>query len=179
MDFTEKQVSFDYKFHGRIIRVREDEVLTPTGNTARREVCEHPGGVAVLPLSAEGEVTLVGQYRYPYGEMLWELPAGKLDAGDSEPLQCGIRELKEETGLSAGRYTSLGKVYPSPGFLNEIIHLFLAQDLTLAAACPEEDELLVLKKMPFSQVENMIATGEIVDAKTIVAMYRAKLLLNQ
>ena len=179
MDFTEKQVSFEYKFCGRIIKIREDEVLIPGGNRAKREVCEHPGGVAVLPLHQDGGVTLVSQYRYPYGKMLWELPAGKLDPGEAGPLACGVRELKEETGFVAGRYTSLGQVYPSPGFLNEIIHLYLAEDLEQVGACPEEDEFLVVETKPFAQVEGMIAAGEIVDAKTIAAMYRARILLDK
>ena len=179
MDLTEKQVSFEYIYEGRIIKVRCDKAKTPTGNIVDREVCEHPGGVAVLPLHEDGTVTLVRQYRYPYSELLWELPAGKLEPGEKKPETCGKRELEEETGYRAESFISLGKIYPSPGFLNEIIYLYLAQNLTQYEQNLDEDEFVELARFPFAECEKMIAGGKIVDAKTIAAFYRTKLLLAE
>jgi len=178
MNLTEKQISFEYIYEGRIIKVRCDKAETPVGKVVDREVCEHPGGVAVLPLHEDGTVTLVRQYRYPYSELLFEIPAGKLEPGEPSPEACGRRELEEETGCRAATFRSLGKIYPSPGFLNEIIYLYLAQDLTRHEQNLDEDEFLELHRIPFAECEKMIEDGTIVDAKTIAAFYRAKLLLT-
>ncbi|MDY3619307.1 NUDIX hydrolase [Agathobaculum sp.] len=176
MDFTETQLSASYFFEGRIMKARLDEVRLPNGKTAQREVCEHVGGVGVLPLDREGNVILVRQFRYPYGETLLEIPAGKLDHGAAESAAaCGARELKEETGCTAERMESLGAVYPSPGFLTEVVHLFAALDLTEGEMQPDEDEFVETVRLPIQTVERMILNDEIRDAKTIAAMYRARL----
>ena len=136
----------------------------------------HPGGVAILPLDQDGTVTLVQQYRYPFHELLLELPAGKLDHGEGESIaDCGARELKEETGCTAGRIVPLGCVYPSPGFLTEVVHLFAALDLTEGEMQPDEDEFVEVVRLPIAEVEQMIVRDEIRDAKTMAALYRAKL----
>lgn len=176
MDMKEKQLSHQYFFEGKIMKARLDEVLLPNGHKAPREVCEHVGGVGVLPIDRDGNVILVRQFRYPYGEELLEIPAGKLDHGEGESIAgCGARELREETGCTAGRIVPLGAQYPSPGFLTEVVHLFAALDLTEGEMQPDEDEFVEVVRLPAAEVEAMIARDEIRDAKTIVAMYRAKL----
>ncbi len=113
MDLTEKQIKSEYKFKGRIINLRVDEALLPNGATAGREVVEHNGGVCVVPLTKENEVLMVEQFRYPYSEVVLEIPAGKRD-GDEDPFVCGVRELREETGAVAKKYEFLGQLYPPP-----------------------------------------------------------------
>lgn len=157
------------------MKARLDEVLLPNGRMARREVCEHVGGVGVLPVDRSGNVILVRQFRYPYDTELLEIPAGKLDHGAEDFAACGARELKEETGCTAGRIVPLGAQYPSPGFLTEVVHLFAALDLTEGEMQPDEDEFVEVVRLPIAEVEAMIARDEIRDAKTIVAMYRARL----
>ena len=175
MDFTETQLSSAYYFEGRIMKARLDEVRLPNGRIAKREVCEHVGGVGVLPIDREGNVILVRQFRYPYGELLLEIPAGKLDHGAEDAAACGARELKEETGCTAQRMAALGAVYPSPGFLTEVVHLFAALDLTEGEMQPDEDEFVETVRLPIETVERMIVNDEIRDAKTVAAMYRARL----
>ena len=175
MDMREKQLSYQYFFEGKIMKARLDEVLLPNGRRARREVCEHVGGVGVLPVDRSGNIILVRQFRYPYDTELLEIPAGKLDHGAEAFTACGARELKEETGCTAGRIVPLGAQYPSPGFLTEVVHLFAALDLTEGEMQPDEDEFVEVVRLPIAEVEAMIARDEIRDAKTIVAMYRARL----
>lgn len=176
MDMREKQLSCEYFFEGRIMKARLDQALLPNGKTAPREVCEHVGGVGVLPIDRDGNVILVRQFRYPYGEEILEIPAGKLDHGEGESIaDCGARELKEETGCTAGRLVPLGCVYPSPGFLTEVVHLFAALDLTEGEMQPDEDEFVEVVRLPIAEVEQMVARDEIRDAKTALALYRASL----
>ena len=175
MDMREKQLSYQYFFEGKIMKARLDEVLLPNGRRARREVCEHVGGVGVLPVDRSGNIILERQFRYPYDTELLEIPAGKLDHGAEDFTACGARELKEETGCTAGRIVPLGAQYPSPGFLTEVVHLFAALDLTEGEMQPDEDEFVEVVRLPIAEVEAMIARDEIRDAKTIVAMYRARL----
>ena len=175
MDMREKQLSYQYFLEGKIMKARLDEVLLPNGRRARREVCEHVGGVGVLPVDRSGNIILVRQFRYPYDTELLEIPAGKLDHGAEDFTACGARELKEETGCTAGRTVPLGEQYPSPGFLTEVVHLFAALDLTEGEMQPDEDEFVEVVRLPIAEVEAMIARDEIRDAKTIVAMYRARL----
>ena len=167
MDMREKQLSHQYFFEGKIMKARLDEVLLPNGRRARREVCEHVGGVGVLPVDRSGNIILVRQFRYPYDT--------ELDHGAEDFTACGARELKEETGCTAGRIVPLGAQYPSPGFLTEVVHLFAALDLTEGEMQPDEDEFVEVVRLPIAEVEAMIARDEIRDAKTIVAMYRARL----
>lgn len=176
MDFTEKQLSERYFFEGKIMKARLDEVLLPNGKKARREVCEHVGGVGVLPIDRDGNIILVRQFRYPYAATLLEIPAGKLDHGAEDQAACGVRELREETGCTAGRVIPLGAQYPSPGFLTEVVYLFAALDLTQGETQPDEDEFVETVRLPIAEVERRILADEIRDAKTIVAMYRARLM---
>lgn len=175
MKMTEKEVSRAYFFKGRIMRVRVDQIVLPNGKPAVREVCEHDGGVGVLPIDGAGNIILVRQFRYPYGRTLLEIPAGKMDHGPEDAAACGLRELKEETGFSAKRMVPLGVGYPSPGFLTETLHLFAALELTPGEPAPDEDEFVEVEHVPIAEVERRIAENELNDAKTVMAMYRARL----
>lgn len=158
------------------MKARLDEVELPNGKTAPREVCEHVGGVGILPIDRNGNIILVRQFRYPYDAEILEIPAGKLDHGEAESAaDCGARELKEETGCTAGRIVPLGCVYPSPGFLTEVVHLFAALDLTDGEMQPDEDEFVEVVRLPIAEVEAMVSRDAIRDAKTLAALYRAKL----
>ena len=176
MNFVEKTVSKDYKFHGRIMQIRVDDALLPNGEPCIREVCEHPDGVGVLAIAEDRTVTLVRQYRYPYGEVILEIPAGKKDHGPENAEQCARRELAEETGLLAGEMIPMGEVWPSPGFMDERVFLFCAKQLTQGELHPDEDEFVEVVKMPFEELCRLVADGEIKDAKTVAAVGKALLL---
>ena len=177
MNLEEKQLSFDYKFKGRIINLRVDEALLPNGATATREVVEHNGGICVVPITENGEVLMVEQYRYPYGEVILEIPAGKRD-GNEEPLEGGKRELREETGAVAENYTFLGELYPTPGYCGEVIYMYLATGLSYGETDPDEDEFLNVKKIPLEKAVDMIMKGEIKDAKTQTAILKVERMLK-
>lgn len=176
MNFEEKQLNFDYKFKGRIINLRQDTALLPDGNTATREVVEHPGGVCVAALTDQDELLFVKQWRYPYGETTLEIPAGKRDKSGEDPLECGKRELKEETGATAENYIDLCPLYPSPGYVNEIIWCYLATGLTFGEQNTDEDEFLDVLRIPLEKAVEMVLTGEIKDAKTQIAVLKVKVL---
>lgn len=171
MDLTEKTLSQEYIFQGRILKMRVDEALLPNGSTAGREVVEHPGGVCVAALTDDDCLLFVRQFRYPYGEVLPEIPAGKRDPGET-PLETGKRELKEETGYTARNYLSLGRVYPSPGYFNEVIYMYLATDLVAGDVSPDEDEFLEVEKIPLAAAVDMVMNDEITDAKTQAAVMK-------
>lgn len=175
MDFTEKTLDQTYHFRGKIMSARVDNIELPNGKPAIREVCEHVGGVGILPIDEDGNVILVRQFRYPYKEVIYEIPAGKLDHGAENIEDCGRRELKEETGFTAKNMINLGQVYPSPGFLNEIVYLYAATGLTAGEVSPDEDEFVEHVRMPFAEFERKIASDEIRDAKTVMVAYRARL----
>ncbi len=176
MNFEEKQLNFDYKFKGRIINLRQDTALLPDGNTATREVVEHPGGVCVAALTDQDELLFVKQWRYPYGETTLEIPAGKRDKSGEDPLECGKRELKEETGATAENYIDLCPLYPSPGYVNEIIWCYLATGLTFGEQNTDEDEFLDVLRIPLEKAVEMVLAGEIKDAKTQIAVLKVKVL---
>ncbi|MBR5923086.1 MAG: NUDIX hydrolase [Clostridia bacterium] len=176
---TEKQKDSTHVYRGRIINLRLDTAVLPDGKTAQREVIEHPGGVGVLPIDEKGNVLLVKQFRYPYMKETLEIPAGKRDKdGDSDPLVCGMRELKEETGASAKNYIPLGTLYPSPGYTDEVIYMYAATDLSYGEAEPDEDEFINLVKMPLNKAVKLVLDGEIPDSKTQVAVLKAEILKN-
>ena len=177
MELTEKTLSSEKIFDGRILHIRRDTVELPGGGRSFREVVDHPGGVCVLALDGEDRVLIVSQYRYPYNKVLRELPAGKLERGE-DPREAAIRELREETGAVAGTFESLGELYPSPGYCGEIIRMYLARDLTFGEAHLDEDEFLNLERVPFDQLVEQVLSGEIRDAKTIAAVLKAKVLLG-
>lgn len=171
MNLTEKPLSGEYKYRGRIINLRVDKAELPNGAEATREVVEHPGGVCIAALTGDGCLLFVRQFRYPYQKVLLELPAGKLDPGE-DPLEAGKRELREETGADASRYESLGELYPSPGYCGEIIHLYAASGLTFGEMSPDEDEFLEVEKIPLEEAARMVLRNEIPDAKTQAAVLK-------
>ena len=177
MELTEKTLSSETIFDGRILHVRRDTVLLPNGHQSTREVVDHPGGVGILALDDQNRVLIVSQFRYPYGEILREIPAGKLEYGE-DPAEAARRELREETGAVAGSFQSLGELYPSPGYCGEIIRIYLARELSFGDASPDEDEFLGLERVPFARLVEQVLSGEIRDAKTIAAVLKAKLLLG-
>ena len=179
MNLTEKQLEANYIFKGRIINLRQDTALLPNGNTATREVVEHPGGVCVAALTDKNELLFVKQWRYPYMEETLEVPAGKRDKSGEDPLECGKRELKEETGATAQKYIDLGRLYPSPGYVDEVIYCYLATGLAFGDMCPDEDEFLDVVKIPLEKAVEMVLSGEIKDAKTQVAVLKTKLLSDK
>lgn len=175
MNLKEKSLSQEYKYKGRVISLRVDKAELPNGDTAVREVIEHNGGVCVAAITEDDEVLMVKQFRYPYMEEIYELPAGKRD-GDEEPLICGKRELREETGAEAGEYLFIGQLYPSPGYCGEIISMYVAKDLTFGNNELDKDEFLVCEKMPLNKAVSMVLNGEIKDAKTQAALLKLFLL---
>ena len=177
MELTEKRLSTEQIFDGRILHIRRDLVELPDGTQSVREVVDHPGGVCILALDEENQALLVSQFRYPYEQVVRELPAGKLEYGE-DPDAAAIRELKEETGAAPGEFRSLGELYPSPGYCGEIIRMYLARDLSFGEAHLDADEFLNLERIPFSQLVEQVLSGEIKDAKTIAAALKAKLLLE-
>ena len=172
MNLTEKTKSSEYIYKGRIINLRRDVAILPDGSEAGREVIEHNGGVCVLPLTENNEIIFVRQFRYPYMTELLEIPAGKRDSKDEDPLTCGKRELKEETGAESDNFVFLGELYPSPGYVGEIIYMYYADGLRYGETCPDEDEFLDLVKIPFDKAVEMVINGEIKDAKTQSAILK-------
>ncbi len=179
MNLEEKQLKAEYLFKGKIINLRLDDALLPNGTTAKREIVEHPGGVCVAALTDNDEILMVKQFRYPYSEIIMEIPAGKRDSADEEPIECGIRELREETGATAQNIFSLGTVYPTPGYCGEIIWIYGATGLSFGDTDFDEDEFLTLEKVPFQRALSMVMAGEIKDAKTQIAILKLKLLKDQ
>jgi 8-oxo-dGTP pyrophosphatase MutT (NUDIX family) len=158
---------------GRIIEVSTERLRYDRGREFDLDFVKHPGAAAVVALDNTDRVCLVRQYRHGIGDFLWEIPAGKLDAGEA-PQICAVRELAEETGVSAKRWTSLGRFYPAPGIFTEIIHLYLARDLAIGAAAPDADEELEIEWRPFSTAVEMVLGGELNDGKTAMALWRAQ-----
>lgn len=178
MNLTEKQIKENYIYKGKIINLRRDDVLLPNGETAVREVVEHPGGVCVAALTDNNEILCVKQFRYPYKEVVLEIPAGKRNGKDEDPLECGKRELKEETGATADEFIFLGKLYPTPGYTDEIIYMYGARGLRYGNSCPDDDEFLECEKIPLENLVKMILSGEVTDAKTQAAVLKLKFILD-
>ena len=171
MIVKEKTLSSERIFDGRIMSVRVDSVDVG-GRKSTREVCEHCDGVAVLPITEDNKVILVSQFRYPFGEVIIEAPAGKVD-GDEAHFDCAVRELSEETGYTAGEMTYLGFCYPSPGCFTERLHLYIAKDLKEGASHPDEGEFLEVSSVSLAEAVKMCEDGRICDAKTVILVLRA------
>ena len=178
MEYTEERIDGEVKYQGVIVKVRLDRAKLVNGKVVKREVVEHPGGVTVLPVDENGVCTMVRQFRYPFGRMMLEAPAGKLEYGE-DPFDCAVRELSEETGYTADEWTYLGACCTSPGFSSEVLHIYLARGLRAGSSHPDEDEFLNTEKIPLSELSRMAMAGEIDDAKTIVAVLKAEKLLNE
>ena len=177
MEFEEKTVSSRPVFKGVIVDLRVDHVRLPNGRSAKREVVSHPGGVCVVPYHDDGTVTVVRQFRYPIGRVITELPAGKLERGEDHRL-AGIRELEEETGLTADSFEYMGGLLSSPGFSDEVLHLDLAKGLHQGPCRPDPDEFLELQRVPFQELLEQAMDGRLQDAKTVAGLLKTKVLLG-
>src|SRR3984957_1383553 len=162
---------------GRIIQVSTERLLYNNGREYDLDFVRHPGAAAVVAVDDSGRVCLVRQYRHGVEDFLWEIPAGKLDPGEA-PEACAVRELAEETGVQARRWTSLGQFLPAPGIFTEVIHLYLARDLTVGAPAPDADEELEIQWLPIEEAAGMVLRGEWSDGKTGLALWRAQYQLQ-
>ncbi len=176
MIVSEKTIKREVIYKGRVLEYVVDTVDVD-GKEAGREMVFHPGGVGVVAIDEAGFVCMVRQLRKPYEKAILEIPAGKIDPGE-KPEICGRRELVEETGYSAKEFISLGEFYPSVGYSNEIIHIFLAKNLTKGNANPDEDEYVDIEKIHIDTLVSMIMSGEIKDGKTIAAILKKGLKKN-
>lgn len=172
MQLTEKTLQSNLKFDGKIIKVYLDDIELPNGKTATREFVKHNGGAGVLPISKDGKIALVKQFRYPYKEVIYEIPAGKIDLGE-KPFDCVVRELKEEVGGVSNNIIDLGIVYPSPGYTSEKIYIYLAKDTVYQTQHLDEDEFLNVEYFDLNQVLQMIDDNQIKDSKTIIAVLKS------
>ena len=178
LNFEEKTLKENLIYKGKIISLFCDDVKLPNGGSAAREVVRHPGGVGIVALTDDGGVLLVNQFRYPYKAEILEIPAGKINPGE-EPLECGKRELREETGAAAPDFISLGRLLPSPGYTNEIIYMYLAKNLKYGEMQLDDDEFLNVVKMPLKTAVGKVMSGEICDSKTQTALLKTWFLLNK
>ena len=177
MDLDERKVHSETVFDGKIIKVKLDQAELPNGDLASREVVEHPGGVCVLALGEDHNVTLVRQFRYSIQQQLLELPAGKLEYGEDHA-SAAARELSEETGLEAEEWTYLGYMLPTPAYCTEKIHMYLARRLKRLKQHLDEDEFLDVLAMPFETLVKKVMDNTITDGKTAAAALKTKVLLG-
>ncbi len=173
MKYDEPTINSELIYEGKIIRVRRDTVKLINGTEASREVVEHPGGVCVVACTDDDKILIVKQFRKPFDEETLEIPAGKLNYGEDH-YDCGLRELKEETGYEAGRYVYLGEYYPTPGFCGEKINIYYADKLVKGESCPDEDEFLDVYEYTYDELFSMILKGKIKDAKTVIGLLLSK-----
>jgi ADP-ribose pyrophosphatase len=159
-------------YRGRVVHLRVERVELPGGQTLELEVVRHPGASAIVPLDDSGCVLLIRQYRHAAGGFIYEVPAGKLDSGEA-PAACAARELAEEAGVGARRIELLGSILTTPGFTDEVIHLFLARELTAAQQQLEDDEVLSVERVPLAEALAMCQDGRLRDAKSVCALFLA------
>ncbi|MCF0123337.1 MAG: NUDIX hydrolase [Ruminiclostridium sp.] len=178
MELKEEMVSQQTVYEGVIVNVRRDKARLVDGRITNREVVEHPGGVAIFAIDEEDKVIMVRQFRYPVGEVVLELPAGKLEPGE-DPRDSGLRELAEETGLEPRVFESMGVSYSSPGIFAEKIYLYFANDLVPGPVHPDDGEFLEVVRIPYRELLDMAARGEIKDGKTLAGILKASLLLKE
>ena len=178
MKLFEKRVDRKEVFEGQIFSVYLDQAQIGDGSIRPREVVEHSGGVCVVAVDDDRNVYMVRQFRYAYDRVILEIPAGKLEYGE-DPLSAAKRELEEEIGVRAESWISLGDVWPTPGFCDEVQHLYLARGLIFGETHPDEDEFLEQVQMPFAQAFAMAADGRMQDSKSVVAILRAHLLMEE
>lgn len=177
MDFEEKTISTENIYDGHIIHVRVEKVELPDGRISSRELIGHSGGVGVIAVTEDRQVFMVSQYRIAARSMMLEIPAGKLEKGE-DPLECGKRELTEETGYRAKEFTHLGEYYATPGYCEEKLNIYLAQGLEFVGQHLDEGEFLNVKKYSLDELYRMVMNNEIYDAKTAIAILKAKAILG-
>lgn len=178
MIYEEKTMRTDKLYEGKILNLRIDTIELPDKKYSKREIIEHPGGVAIIAITNDDCLILVKQYRKAAEDFLYEIPAGKLEVNE-EPRETAMRELREETSYESNNLTYLSEFYTSPGYSDEKIHLFLAEDLYEVNAEPEPGEFIEQIKVNIDDLIDMINKGEIVDSKTIIGIYYAKDYLNK
>lgn len=177
MHLYEKTLDSMVIHDGKIIKLTKDTVELENGQNATREVVHHNGGVCIVPITENNEIIFVKQFRYPFKEILLEIPAGKLDKGEDH-YDCGKRELLEETGAVASEMTYMGAMYPTTGYLTEKIHMYFAKGLTFTKQKLDDDEFLDIVKISFEKAVEMIMSNEIPDAKTQLAILKAARILG-
>ncbi len=177
-ELNEKKLTSKLIFDGKVVHLYKDTVELPNGKEAVREVIRHVGAVGVIPITDKGEVILVKQFRYPFDTVLTEIPAGKLDSKDEDVIEAAMRELREETGVTAGSLTFIGDLIPSCAILDEVIHLFVAEELSYGDCDPDDDEFLNVVKIPLSDALRYVMQGKIRDSKTQVAILKAAFLVK-
>jgi len=169
MDYTEKTLNCNNIYQGKILSLEELEVLLPNGKSSKREIVRHSGAVAIIAYKDKNTVLLVEQYRKPIEKTILEVPAGKIEKGE-DVLLCGMRELEEETGYKSDKFTYLGKIVTSPGFCDECIYIYKAEDLYPGdESLGDEDEFIKIHEVNVSEIKSLIKNGNIEDAKTICA----------
>lgn len=169
MDFIERTIDEDVIYSGKVVKLTLQNVMLPDGRKAKREIIRHSGGVAIIAFKDKDTVLLVEQYRKPIDKMLLEIPAGKIENGEDIEA-CGIRELEEETGYKSNKFTYLGKIVTSPGFADEYIYIYRADDVYKGRDdIGDADEFINIHEVSLSKIKEMIKNGEIIDAKTICA----------
>lgn len=179
MNLDERPVSSEQIFDGKVLKLFVDQITLPDGKPAVREVIRHVGAVCVIPLTDEGEVICVKQYRYPIERVTLEIPAGKLESKDEDPREAALRELREETGAHCRDLIFLGELYTSPAILDERIYMYFARGLTYGETDPDDDEFLDVLRVPLDEMVQMVLDGKISDAKTQIAVMKVKLLLSE
>lgn len=172
-NLEEKKIAREDIFNGKVLHLVRDKILLPNGKSATREMCLHIGAVAVIPILDDGTVIMERQYRYAGGREYLEIPAGKLDSPDENPLSAAKRELREETGAIAQSWELLGEIDTTPALMNEKIHLYLARDISFTERELDEDEFLSVERIPLKTLVSMVMSGEIKDAKTQIAILKA------
>ena len=172
-ELIETKVSSELLYDGKVIRVFRDVICLPNGKEALREYNRHVGAVCILPITDNGDVICVRQYRYAVGRDILEIPAGKLDFPGEDPLHAALRELREETGATCEKITYLGEYLGSPAILDECIHMYMAEGLEFGNTDFDEDEFIEIVKIPVDELVGMIMRGEIPDGKTQSAVMRA------
>ena len=177
MKLTEKTLEQQYLFHGRIIQVRLDKAELENGMVVNREVVEHPGGVSVAALTDKIELLFVRQFRYPYGETILELPAGKLENGE-DPFEAMKREQQEETGTTGKDYVFLGNIYPTPGYTNEIIRMWACRVESWGEQKPDDDEFIEVECIPLDKAVEMVMENQLPDAKTQIGVLKVAQLVK-
>lgn len=177
-NLTEKRLSGELIYDGCVVHLWRDEIELPDGGRGVREIVRHVGAVAVLPLTDKGEVICVRQYRYPFAEVLLEIPAGKLDSPDEDIIEAARREFREETGAIGGELIPLGTLYPSVAIFDEKIHMFAAVGFDMGETDRDEDEFMEVEKIPLSTLVDMVMSGEIRDAKTQTAVLKVARLVE-
>lgn len=178
MNFAEKTLKTEKIYNGRVINLENLVITLPDGRTAQREIVRHPGASMIIPILNDGRIVLVKQFRKPLEKVYFEMPAGKLD-GDENPLDCAVRELKEETGFKAGRIEKILSIDTTPGFSDEIIHIYVATQLEAGKTEKDADEFIETYIFSVEELIEMIYRGEITDAKTIIGVFLADNFLKK